>query len=221
MELKGRGVALRPHFYFSDGYGCVIRTCNVGLKWVDAIGQIPELAGRYKHLIRPADRVMATLRHEAGHAFCYVHRLYRLRKFRRLFEVRGSFYGTYPDAGWRPDAAARRRFRRGGYVHIFCLKHPDEDFANTFAAWLNPDSAWETRFREDPVALEKLHYVIDLVKRYGLRPYKNDSTDLDAPISALTYPVGVYLDRERIHRPGSNFRPRLPARFRGGARKGT
>ena len=213
-------MSLRPHFYLSNEYGCVIRTCNVGLKWVESIGQVPELAERYSHLVRPAPRVMTTLRLEAGHAFCYVHRLYKQKKFRGLFEVRGSFYGTYPDAGWRPDASAWRRFREGGHVHILCLKHPDEDFANTFSVWLDPESEWETRFEGRPVVLEKLHYVTDLAKRYGRRPYRNDPNELDVPISDLTYPVGAYLDRERIHRPGSNFRPQLPARLRRGETKG-
>jgi hypothetical protein len=40
----------------------------------------------------------------------------------------------------------------------YAQKHPDEDFAETFAVWLTPRSRWRTRYRGWP-ALRKLRYV--------------------------------------------------------------
>ena len=41
----------------------------------------------------------------------------------------------------------------------YAQKHPDEDWAETFAIWLDPRSHWETKYRNWPNALEKLSYV--------------------------------------------------------------
>ncbi|MBI5528436.1 MAG: hypothetical protein HY897_19055 [Deltaproteobacteria bacterium] len=201
-ELRAKGIVLRPNWYLSSEYGCVVDSCNVGLKWVEAIGQIPALARRFGHLFRPEPEILMTLRHEAGHAFCYVHRLYRLRRFRALFEVKGDFYGRYPDDGWAPTAADRRRFREGRHISLHCLKHPDEDFSITFQTWLWPGSRWRTRYAAWPGIMEKFAFVGEMVRRYGSRPHKNDDNDLDVPISDLTYIAGAYLRQEKIHRPG-------------------
>jgi len=40
----------------------------------------------------------------------------------------------------------------------YAQKHPDEDFAETFAVWLTPDSDWQRRYAGWP-ALRKLKYV--------------------------------------------------------------
>ncbi len=204
-EILGRGIVLRPRWYLSDGYGCVEGTCNVGLRWVEAIGQVPNLARRFGHLVRPVEEIHRTLRHEAGHAFCYVHRLYRLPGFRRLFELRGSFYRTYPDGDWKPDADARRRFRSGRYICLHCLKHPDEDFAITFQTWLDPASGWAERYGDRPALMEKFRYVEDLARQYGRRPYASDPSALDVPISQIDVIAADFLARAKIHRPGGGF----------------
>ncbi|HMD14023.1 MAG TPA: hypothetical protein VKI62_05315, partial [Bacteroidota bacterium] len=41
----------------------------------------------------------------------------------------------------------------------YAQKHPDEDFAETFAVWLDPASKWKWHYRSWDGALEKLHYV--------------------------------------------------------------
>lgn len=204
-ELKANGIVLKPVWYLSDYYGCVAGTCNIGLKWVEAIGMIPALARAYPHLIRPPDRMLMTLRHELGHAFCYVHRLYKLREFRRLFEVRGDYYGTYPDDGWAPSTADRKRFATGRYLNLHCTKHPDDDFANTFQHWLAPGAGWEPRCAGRAAVLEKFRYVARLVRRYGARPYKSDSRDLDVPIGEMAFNAAAFLRTEKIHAPGSGY----------------
>ena len=40
----------------------------------------------------------------------------------------------------------------------YAQSHPDEDFAETFAVWLAPDSNWRERYAGWPV-LKKLEYV--------------------------------------------------------------
>jgi hypothetical protein len=98
------------------------------------------------------------LRHETGHAYNYAYRLYVTPEWRALF---GSFRRPYRDH-YRPKPFSKSYVR-----HIagwYAQKHPDEDFAETFAVWLTPGSRWRTRYRGWP-ALKKLLYVDATVRR--------------------------------------------------------
>jgi hypothetical protein len=99
------------------------------------------------------------LRHEAGHAFNYAYELYRTPEWRDLF---GPFRRPYRDS-YRPVPFSRRFVR-----HIagwYAQKHPDEDFAETFAVWLTPRSAWRKRYKGWG-AMAKLRYVDRMARRY-------------------------------------------------------
>ena len=79
-------------------------------------------------------QIMMYMRHEAGHVFNYAYRLYTTPEWRRLF---GPFFRAYRD-DYRPVPFSRNYVR-----HIegwYAQKHPDEDFAETFAVWLTPRS---------------------------------------------------------------------------------
>ena len=81
-------------------------------------------------------QIMMYMRHEAGHVFNYAYRLYTTPQWRELF---GSFFRPYRDE-YRPVPFSKKYVR-----HIegwYAQKHPDEDFAETFAVWLTPRSPW-------------------------------------------------------------------------------
>ena len=44
----------------------------------------------------------------------------------------------------------------------YAQSHPAEDFAETFAVWLDPSSKWPSRYKDWP-ALSKLQYVDELM----------------------------------------------------------
>jgi hypothetical protein len=102
--------------------------------------------------------IMMYLRHEAGHAFNYAYALYKTPEWRDLF---GPFRRPYRDA-YRPVPFSRRFVR-----HIagwYAQKHPDEDFAETFAVWLTPRSQWRQRYKGWG-AMTKLRYVDRMARR--------------------------------------------------------
>ncbi len=92
------------------------------------------------------------LRHETGHV---LDSAYRLRERADWREVFGSPHERYPD-----DYAPRRRAAAtcctsapGTHSRI-----PTEDFAETFAVWLQPRARWRREYAGWP-ALRKLDYV--------------------------------------------------------------
>jgi hypothetical protein len=126
--------------------------------------------------------IIRYLRHEAGHAFNYAYRLFKGREWAGLF---GSFEKPYPEHF--PAHPFSPRFVR----HIpgwYTQKHPDDDFAESFAVWLTPGSRWRERYDGTP-ALAKLEYVERTVKRLGNTPPTVTGGKLDRPLAELEMTV--------------------------------
>jgi Putative zinc-binding metallo-peptidase len=103
------------------------------------------------------------LRHEAGHA---IENAFRLRRRKRRRELFGSTRVEYP------DFYSPRPHSKSFVMHLdawYAQSHPDEDFAETFAVWLNPESHWRERYEGWP-ALKKLEYMDELMKEIGSQP---------------------------------------------------
>lgn len=149
----------RPICYLTDEWGCPSGEPVIGIPFYLAD---PKLASLEKELndLEDERQIMMYLRHEAGHAFNYAYALYRTPEWRERF---GPYNRPYRD-NYRPVPFSRKYVR-----HIagwYAQKHPDEDFAETFAVWLTPRSNWRRRYREWP-AKRKLHYVDRIAKKLG------------------------------------------------------
>jgi hypothetical protein len=157
-ELDRKGLTrFRPLCYLSDEWGCPSGEPVIGIPFYLAD---PKLARLEKEMNDLEDRreIMMYLRHEAGHAFNYAYALYKTPEWRDLF---GPFRRPYRDH-YRPVPFSRRFVR-----HIagwYAQKHPDEDFAETFAVWLTPRSQWRKRYR-GWAAMAKLRYVDRMAKK--------------------------------------------------------
>ncbi len=151
-ELDRRGLKkFRPVCYLTDEWGCPDQQPVLGIPFYLAD---PKL-GRLEHAVDSLEderQIMMYMRHEAGHVFNYAYRLYTTPEWRRLF---GPFFRPYRD-DYRPVPFSKNFVR-----HIegwYAQKHPDEDFAETFAVWLTPRSPWRRQYKGWP-AMRKLRYV--------------------------------------------------------------
>src|SRR6266404_1860465 len=132
-ELAARGLSrFRPPCYLSDEWACPDREPIIGIPFYLADPKLAALEQAVND-IEDEREIMMYLRHEAGHAFNYAYELYATREWHDLF---GPFDRPYSD-DYKPVP-----FSRGFVRHIagwYAQKHPDEDFAETFAVWLTPD----------------------------------------------------------------------------------
>jgi hypothetical protein len=111
---------------------------------------------------------MMYLRHEVGHAFNYAYRLWELPGWSEAF---GRFTRPYRDV-FMPDPSSRdfvRHLASSQHGKSYAQKHPDEDFAETFAIWLTPGAEWRRRYRFWP-AMKKLLFVAKLMRKIKSRP---------------------------------------------------
>ncbi len=151
-ELERKGLKkFRPLCYLTDEWGCPSGEPVIGVPFYLADPKLARLEKAMNDL-EDEREILMYLRHEAGHAFNYAYELYKTPEWRDLF---GPFRRPYRD-NYRPIPFSRRFVR-----HIagwYAQKHPDEDFAETFAVWLTPRSQWRKRYK-GWVALAKLRYV--------------------------------------------------------------
>ena len=96
--------------------------------------------------------ILRYLRHEMGHVVNYAYRLYDEEEWVKQF---GSITQPYGEE-YRPEPFSRRYVRHlpGWYAQ----KHPDEDWAETFAVWMTPGLDWRKEYGGWPVAAAKLAY---------------------------------------------------------------
>jgi len=171
LEAKGLG-RFRPQCYLTDEWGCPSGEPVIGIPFYLAHPALAELE-KQTHDLEDAREIMMYLRHEAGHAFTYAYRLHKSPEWKQRF---GSFRRPYRD-NYRPAPFSRDYVRHlpGWYAQ----KHPDEDFAETFAVWLTPRSNWRKRYRGWN-ALEKLRYLDRLARKVGRTdpPRRRGTTDI-------------------------------------------
>ena len=182
VELQRAGVRrLRPRFYLSTEWGVPNNTIAIAIPFYLASPELTALhAERTGHVEgHDAIDILRYLRHEMGHAVNYAYRLYEDEEWVRRF---GSFTQPYVEE-YRPQPFSRRYVRHlpGWYAQ----KHPDEDWAETFAVWLTPGLDWRSEYADWPEALEKLDYCDRLVKALGDREPLVAADDLDVDVSEV------------------------------------
>jgi hypothetical protein len=145
---------LRPTFYLSTEWGVVFGSQSIALPFYLARPDLEALQVEQVGHIEGADKaeILRYLRHELGHVVNYAFRLYEVEEWVRLF---GSITQPYIEE-YRPKPFSRRFVRHlpGWYAQ----KHPDEDWAETFAVWMTPGKDWRWVHRSWPTALAKLEY---------------------------------------------------------------
>lgn len=138
------------------------------------------------------DWCMRILRHEAGHVIDNVYKL-RLRRHRR--QLFGSPTQPYP------EFYAPRPYSKSYVLHLdpwYAQSHPDEDFAETFAVWLTPESNWQTRYAGWP-AIRKLAYMDELMQSVkGKPPLLNTCDEID-PLRRLHRTLRYHYRKKRAH----------------------
>jgi hypothetical protein len=159
-ELERKGLKrFRPACYLTDEWGCPSGEPVIGIPFYLADAKLAALE-REMNDLEDEREILMYLRHEAGHAFNYAYELYKSEEWRDVF---GPFRRPYRE-NYRPVPFSRRYVR-----HIagwYAQKHPDEDFAETFAVWLTPRSGWRRKYRGWG-ALRKLQYVDRLARQLG------------------------------------------------------
>lgn len=185
-ELAAKGLDFHPPVYLSDQWGCPDGTPLIGVPFYLADARLSKIEEDYSTTVEGEEESMRYLRHEAGHAFNYAYRLYDRPDWRKMF---GPYSRPY-----------RERYRADPFSHDFvrhihgwyAQKHPDEDFAETFAVWLTPGLDWRRSY-DGWGALAKLEYVDRVMKEIAHQvPVVPEPSDDDLPVAAMQYTLAEH-----------------------------
>jgi len=191
QELERAGISFKPKTYLSNEWGCPNRVPVIGIPFYLVNQKLSNLKHQLTGIMAKNDeRVIMVLRHEAGHAFNYAYHLYKNSEWRLLF---GRFSQPYK-ANYTPVPFSAKFVQHlpGWYAQ----RHPDDDFAETFAIWLTPNSEWQKQYSNTP-ALAKLLYVDKMVRRYGQQPPDITDGKLDMPVQEITMTLNEWIKRRR------------------------
>ena len=153
-ELAARGIAFRPHAWLAEDWFSPDGVAGFAVPFYLAHPRLTRLERKMTGIAEGSNVnwQMRILRHEAGHAIDSAYRLRRRARWRALFGPASRRYA----AQYRARPASRRHVQHLG--EWYAQAHPTEDFAETFAVWLQPHSDWRRRYEGWP-AKRKLEYV--------------------------------------------------------------
>jgi len=193
-ELEARGLRFRPHYWLADEWFTPDGVPGVAIPFYLAHPRLArlELAQMLEVEGGDPDSCLRILRHEVGHAIDNAYRLRRRRTRRRLFGNPGIEYPEY----YTPKPYSKSFVHH--LDHWYAQSHPDEDFAETFAVWLDPASMWATRYAGWP-AQRKLEYMDRLMRLLARsRPKVKSKREVD-PLRRLKKTLREHYRRKREH----------------------
>ena len=177
--LERRGLRFRPHVWLGEEWFSPDGVPGISVPFYLAHPRLQQLERRSMGEVEGGSRKWLTriLRHEAGHAIDTAYGLRRRSDWRQVF---GRSSQPYP-GDYTPRPSSRNHVLHLG--HWYAQSHPSEDFAETFAVWLQPKARWRREYSEWP-ALHKLEYVDGLMAEIAGRLPVNRDCSVVEPLAA-------------------------------------
>src|SRR3954452_18042931 len=185
-ELEAAGIRrVQPRPYLSTEWGVPFGTVAIAIPFYLARPELTALHEERTGFVEGVDRhdILRYLRHELGHVVNYAYNLYERPEWVETF---GPITRPYREE-YRPKPFSRRHVRHlpGWYAQ----KHPDEDWAETFAVWMTPHLDWRREYAAWQGALDKLELCDRLLQQLRGEAPAVTAQDLDEDVSELDYPV--------------------------------
>ena len=192
-ELEARKLVL-PRYWLSDEWFTPDGIVGVAIPFYLAHPRLAKL--EYDQMLEveggSAESCLRILRHEAGHAIDNAYQLRRRPTRRRVFGTPATPYPEY----YTPQPHSKSFVQH--LDHWYAQSHPDEDFAETFAVWLDPQSMWATRYAGWP-ALRKLEYMNRLMRALAGAPARVKTRRMVDPLPRLRITLAEHYRKKREH----------------------
>jgi hypothetical protein len=194
-EIRAKGITrLAPSFYLTGEWGVPEGTVAIGLPFYLAdenLRRVQALRGGGVEGESEED-ILRYLRHEMGHVVNYAYRLYATEEWTRTFgPMSRPYVEQYRVIPFSTDFV---RHLPGGYAQ----KHPDEDWAETFAVWMTPGSQWRELYVDSPGALRKLEYCERTMAEVNARDPDVTTAEIDYDAKEIRTTVQEYYEQIRI-----------------------
>jgi len=192
VELAEKNLLFRPHCWLSTEWFSPDGVPGIAIPFYLAHPRLMELEERQVLDVEGGTPrwCMQLLRHEAAHALDSAYRLHRRARWREVF---GRWGAPYPKF-YQP-----KPYSKSFVLHLdrwYAQSHAAEDFAETFAVWLDPASRWRKRYRGWG-AMKKLLYVDELMREIAGQRQIVNSRERVEPLSRLTNTLRQHYDAKK------------------------
>ncbi|HIG10308.1 MAG: putative zinc-binding metallopeptidase [bacterium] len=190
-EFQDRGFCFRPYAWLSSDWFTPDHLTGFAMPFYLAHPRLMRLERRQMLEVEGGTRAecLKIMRHETAHAMDNAYGLRRRKRWRELFGRAGSKYA----ANYTPDPTSRDFVLHLDYW--YSQSHPLEDWAETFAVWLQPGSRWRTRYAGWP-AIEKLEYVDALMQEIVHKPPAKRTRGQEDSLGRMDMTLGEYYERK-------------------------
>jgi hypothetical protein len=182
-EVGKLGLKVKPRCYLSTEWGVPFGTVAIAIPFYLASPELTKLHEDSDGFVEGIGRrdILRYLRHELGHVVNYAYKLYEREEWIAAF---GAITRPYRES-YRPRPFSREHVRHlpGWYAQ----KHPDEDWAETFAVWMTPGLDWRSEYRGWKGALAKLQLCDRVMKALRKEEPQVTADDLDEDVGELPY----------------------------------
>lgn len=190
-ELKDNGINFKFHSWVSDEWFCPDGISGIAIPFYLLNEDVAKLEKKYIGYIegQSKEECLKLIRHEVGHA---IDNAFNLRDCSKRKELFGSSKLKYP------KEYIRKPFSRNYVKHLsenYAQSHPDEDWAETFAVWLTPNSNWKRKY-SNWGAINKLNYIDNLMHTLKGKRAKSLCRDTIDEIDTLGITLKTYLNRK-------------------------
>lgn len=160
FELNEKLINFHPHIWLADNWFSPDGVAGFALPFYLTHPRLVELEKKHVGLVEGTtfNTFMKLLRHETAHA---LDNAFHLRKNKQRQNLFGLSSKKYPKT-YLPNPKSKNFVRH--LEDFYAQAHPDEDWAETFAVWLNPKSEWEYKYAFWQ-AIEKLELVDQLMAK--------------------------------------------------------
>ncbi|MFN7913761.1 MAG: putative zinc-binding metallopeptidase [Vicinamibacterales bacterium] len=192
-ELRARGL-ITPHYWISEEWFSPDGVPGVAVPFYLLHPRLARLELAQMLEVEGGDEAtcLKILRHEAGHAIDNAYKLRRRQARREIFGLPSTPYPEY----YTPKPYSKSFVQH--LDHWYAQSHPDEDFAETFATWLDPATDWQTRYVGWP-AERKLQYMDALMRSLANKPAKITESREVEPLKELEKTLREHYQVKREH----------------------
>lgn len=189
--LSQKNILLKPHYWVSEEWFCPDGVTGLAFPFYLCDPILTELEEKYTGEVEGVgSSSLNYIIHELGHV---MDNAYLLREHPKRIEVFGSSNINYPSK-YKPKPYSKKyvKYLSGFYAQA----HPEEDFAESFAVWLDPKINWRKKYKNWP-AINKLNVVNQLMREIkGAKP-RSVSRNIIDPISNYKITLGDYYKRKK------------------------
>jgi len=211
-ELAHLGVRPEPACYLSTEWGVPFETISLAIPFYLAREDLIALHAEQVGFLEGSGRgdFLRYLRHEMGHVVNYAYRLYDRADWTDTF---GPMDADYVEVYHPEPFSAKHVCHLPGW---YAQKHPDEDWAETFAVWMTPAYDWRAAYADWSAARAKLEFCDRLMAELRERAPDVTAVEADEDVSDIDMTLAdFYADYGEDPDDGPAFAPPFDASLRG------